>query len=231
MPLGRLGLAANALEAFLDESGTNPETPVLSVAGCYAQHNQWLDFKRLWEPHSGTFHAKDGDGKFGKLVECFIEAKINSMLVTVSKEKYKRYANAHLKTAIGNPYAACTLLCAATICGNVLPRPVAFVLESGQPNLTFVKQLLEQMMGAGYPDWRISAVASARKEEFIELQCADFVSHISSSYDKRWMGKLFEHKILQHAHLTQDNLEYISYVSTQVFRQAKAMRKAIERNK
>src|SRR6185437_2878034 len=94
-------------------------------------------------------------------------------------------------------------------------------------NLTFVKQLLEQMMGAGYPDWRISAVASARKEEFIELQCADFVSHISSSYDKRWMGELFEHKILQHAHLTQDNLEYISYVSTQVFRQAKAMHKAI----
>jgi hypothetical protein len=32
-------------QAFLDESGTNPETPVLSVGGFYGSRDQWQTFR------------------------------------------------------------------------------------------------------------------------------------------------------------------------------------------
>ena len=222
---------ANAIQAFLDESGTNPEIPVLSVAGCYAEQDQWAEFKRLWAPFADGFHAKSGTRLFQSLTDAMCAARINSLLVTVSKEKFKAYANAHVQTAIGNEYATCALLCVAQICEYNAPRASSFILESGQPNVDFVKRTIEMMMDAGYPDWRISAVASVKKNDFIELHTADFVSHIASTYDKPWMKILFDFKLLKHAHLTEQNLKYISPLATHTFHTAKTIRKALKKAK
>jgi hypothetical protein len=197
----------NAIQSFLDERGTNPEIPVLSVPGCYAEQDPWAEFKRLWAPLADGFHAKSGSRLFGPLTDAMGAARINSMLVTVSKEKFRAYANPHLKTALGNEYASCALLCVAQICEYAAPKASSFILESGQPNVNVVKRTIEMMMDAGYPEWRISAVASAKKNDFIELHTADFVSHIASTYDKPWMKILFDLKLLKHTHLTEQNLK------------------------
>ena len=214
------------MQAFLDESGTHPETPVLAVAGCYGEEEQWREFRLLWSPYSNGFHAKDCSSRFPELTEALKNSGIKAMLISVGKETYKRFASAHFQTALGNPYSCCALLCAAEICAYV-GKKTAFVLEAGQPNLGAVKNLLEAMKNA--EEWCVGSVHSAEKSEFIELQTADFVSHICSSYDKLWMGKLFELKILRHAHLTQKNLEETTPKATLLFRTAKAMRKAAKR--
>lgn len=212
------------MHAFIDESGTNPETPVLSVAGCYGTKDQWEAFRKIWEPHSSEFHAKNSSRLFPQLCDAIESCGINGMLLTVSKRTYKESANAHLKTAIGNAYSVCALLCALMIGDAVYGQPVSFVLEQGQPNLGFVKNILEAMMDAGEP--YIAAIVSARKDEFIELHTADFVSHLSSTNDRPWMQRLFNAKRMKHAHITKDKLDSASIEVTKLFRKVKKMRNA-----
>ena len=52
------------LDAFLDESGTNADSPVVTVAGFYGNKEQWIDFRNYWKSHSFGFHAKSSDVKF-----------------------------------------------------------------------------------------------------------------------------------------------------------------------
>ena len=215
------------MQAFLDESGTNPETPVLAVAGCYGEEAQWRIFRNLWEPYSKEFHALNSSPLFPQITDAMKTAGIHAVLVSVGKENYRKYATEHFQTAFGGAYSCCAMSCAAEICAAVAPRKTAFVLEAGQPALGIVKNVLEAMMDT--EEWCVGSVASANKTEFIELQTADFVSHICSTYDKSWMEKLFELKILRHAHMTQENLEETSPKVTALFQVAKALRRAAKK--
>lgn len=231
----RLVVALDVVQAFLDESGTNPETPVLSVAGSYGTEHQWLEFRRLWESHSQGFHAKNSSRRFPLLVDAISAGRISSLLVSVGKDTYKQHASAHFKTALGNAYASCALMCVAEICSQNAPQTCSFVLEAGQPNLVFIKGIVEDMMnwnasGLGPADWRIAHVGSATKKDSLELHCADFVSHLSSSYDKPWMGKLFDLGLLKHVHITKHHLEGIAPAVTDLFRQLRILRKALKPN-
>ena len=151
------------------------------------------------------------------------------MLLSVGKDTYKSFATAHLQTAAGNAYSCCALLCVGHICSK-LAKKTAFVLEAGQPNIGAVKNVVEAMMTE--PEERcIGSVAIAKKSEFIELHTADFVSHICSSYDKPWMGVLFELEILEHGHLTKEQLEEASLKVTALFQVKKALRRAARKGK
>lgn len=214
------------MELFIDESGTNPETPVLGVAGCYGNHEQWAMFKDIWKPHSKGFHARHSSQSFHVLVEAMEKANIQTVLVSVAKQVYKEYASAHLKTAIGNAYAACAMLCATQVCQRIEPTKASIVLEAGQPNLEFVRKTLEYLMD--WEEFPIAAIAKAKKEDFIELHSADFVSHICSSYDKPWMSRLFDLKLLQHLHLTKGDLESAAPHATMLFTKSRAVRRALK---
>jgi hypothetical protein len=194
--------------AFIDESGTNPETPVLSVAGVYGTGNQWRKFRKAWKPFAEEFHAKDRSSRFPEMCHAIELARLNGMLITVGKEAYKQSAGNHLKTVIGDPYAACALMCAAKICEEISYRKISFVLEQGRPNLGFVKDRLEEMIDSS--QWGVAAVSSARKDAFIELHTADFISHIASSHDTTWMGRLFQSGRLKHGHMTEELIKQAS---------------------
>ena len=160
------------LSAFLDESGLNPETPVLSVGGFYGSEDQWKAFRQLWEPLSNRFHAKDSSRLFPDLCAAIENSKVSGVLLTISKETYKTCASEHLKSRVGNAYAVCVFLCVQEICAQTNNARVSFVLEQGQPNLSFVKSMLEDAMDVG--EWCVASVASAQKSDFIELHTADF---------------------------------------------------------
>lgn len=195
------------LTAFLDESGTNPETPVLSVGGFYGSNDQWQAFRQSWEPLSKGFHAKNSSRMFRDLCSAIEHSKVSGVLLTIDKDTYKACASAHLKTAVGNPYSVCAFLCAIQICAQV-NVPVSVVLEQGQPNLGFVKSILEDMMDSG--EWSIATVASAKKTDFIELHTADFLSHIASSHDTAWMQRLFDQGRHKYGHVTEEMLRETS---------------------
>ncbi len=220
---GRRGVAV--MQAFLDESGTHPETPVLAVAGCYGEEEQWREFRGYWASFSKGFHAKDCSSRFPQLVGAMKTSGIKAVLLSVGKDTYKSFATAHLQTAAGNAYSCCALLCVGHICSK-LAKKTAFVLEAGQPNIGAVKNVVEAMMMREPEEWCVGSVASAKKSEFIELHTADFVSHICSSYDKPWMGVLFELEILEHGHLTKEQLEEASLKVTALFQVKKALRRA-----
>lgn len=191
------------IHAFLDESGTNEETPVLSVAGFYGTQYQWDAFLRLWKPaiHGKTFHALYSSKLFPALCDAIEASTVHGMLCTVSKKVYRLHAGEHFKSFLGNCYAICAFMCALAICDQVKPQSVSIVLEQGQPNLSFVKRILEAMKDAG--EYCIAAVASAQKKDFVQLHAADFASHVASSHDVAWMQKLFDARRLKHAHITE----------------------------
>ena len=193
---GKRGLAV--LTAFLDESGTHAGAPVVAVAGFYGNAEQWRAFRRMWEPHSADFHAKDKSRKYPILVEAIDSSGINGILVTLGKNSYRANSTAQMISQLGNEYSLCAFECALGIC-RFADSPTAFVFEQGQPNFKFVMGVLLDMLDAG--DTRISSVTPARKEDFIELHPADFVSHLASSHDKPWLQKLFDLHRLKHAYI------------------------------
>jgi len=212
------------LHAFLDESGTHADAIVLSVAGFYGSGNQWRAFRKFWKPTSEGFHAKDSSALFSKLCRVIELSKVNGLLVTIDKETYRNCATDHMKSSLGNAYAVCTLLCAASICKRAGNKRVSFVLEQGQPNLPFVERTLEGLMERG--DLRVAGVASARKDDFIELHTADFLSHIASTHDVPWLNRLFDAERLAHAHVTEKIIRESCPEITRLFQKQRALRRA-----
>ena len=210
------------MKAFLDESGTNPETPVLSVAGFYGAEKEWAVFRNLWQPLSQDFHALRSTRLFPALCDAIEESKVNGIITSIAKSAYSEIATAHFKSFVGNPYAVCTFLTTLTICERTNQK-TAFVLEQGQPNLEYVKRTIENMMDDG--GWQIASVASAKKADFIELHPADFASHLSSSHDKPWMQRLFDSGRLHHGHVTREALYVACEEITKLISRAKRERK------
>jgi hypothetical protein len=218
------------IQAFLDESGTNLETPVLSVAGFYGTQDQWKLFKQHWNPKADgkEFHAKDSSKKFPALCEAIEISEIDGILVTIGKETYKKFAGEHFKSSMGNCYAVCSFVCALAICDRIGSQRLSIVLEQGQPNIDFVKRMLEFMM---YKDFAcIAAVATARKSDFIELHAGDFASHLGSTNDKPWMQRLFDSKRLAMTYINQEHIVRTSATVKSLIRLARAARRREKRN-
>jgi hypothetical protein len=219
---GRRIVAVIHAHAFLDESGTNPETPVLSVAGFYGDENQWSNYRSAWLPHSRAFHAKNCARLFPQLFVAIEASKVTGILTTIGKKTYEQHATAHLKTAVGNPYSLSAFLCVMAICREVGDRSVSFVLEEGQPNVSWVKHILEAMMND--EGSCVAAVATAKKTDFIELHAADFVSHIASAHEKEWLQKLFDAGRLKMGHVTEKMIRDAAPQVRELFRLARHFR-------
>ena len=86
--------------------------------------------------------------------------------------------------------------------------------------MSFVKGLLEGMIG--YSRWSVAAVTVAKKCGFIEMHTADFLSHIASTHDVRWMERLFNADRLVHDHVTEEMLRDTSSQVIELFKQARA---------
>jgi hypothetical protein len=223
-------VAVEVFSAFLDESGTGDKSPIVTVAGFYGDKERWTKFRELWEPHSFGFHARYSDSCFEELCSAIEGSEINGIFVCAGKEEYKLLATEHMKTFLGNPYSVCAFLCALKICGEV-QAPTAFVLEHGQPNLRWVKEILEAMMDVGGEP--ISSVTSARKQDFIELHPADFVSHAACFYPEHdsWLTRLSDARRLFCADVTAEVLKKAAPEITAIVKRAKNQRLKAKRNR
>jgi hypothetical protein len=198
------------LHAFLDESGTHAQAPVACVAGFWGSGNQWRTFRKMWKPWCEGFHAKNSKERFPRLFGAIQASKINGIVLSVGNKTYKSTSTDHFRSALGNAYSLCALLCATDIAERVYPKRVSFVLENGQPNIGFVKAILETaMLEAG--DWvHIASVATALKEDFIELHAADFFSHIVSTHNSPWIEKFGASNRMLFGHVTGERIEKMS---------------------
>ena len=215
------------IHAYLDESGTNAEAPVVTVAGFYGCQGQWEIFRNLWTPliPPSGFHAKRSGRAFADLCYAIRQSAINGLFCTIGKETYNRCASAHLKTAVGNCYSICAFLCALGISREV-GEPVSFVIEHGQPNVSFVNRILEAMMTD--ESFGVGAVAIAKKSDFVQLHPADFVSHLASAHEKPWLEHLMQTGRLKHGHITEQMLLEASPQVTQLMQYARSERKRLK---
>ena len=206
------------LTAFLDESGTHAGCPVVTVAGFYGNKKQWKKFRAMWGLHSVGFHAKDSEAEYPHLVSAIEASEINGIFITLGKETYRQHSTPQMLSRAGNEYSMCAFQCVLSICREV-NRPTAFVLERGQPNFEFVLKTLLYLFDSG--ETCICAVTPAKKEEFIELHPADFVSHLASTNDKPWLQKLMDIHRLKHGHIHAKSLAQVGPELKKIIAKAK----------
>lgn len=216
------------LTAFLDESGTDEKLPCVTVAGFYGDKDRWKEFRRIWNPSSGGFHALNSNDRFPLLCEAIEASQVHGIFVTLWKGDYKLVATEHMKSFMGNPYALCSFICAMQICEQV-NAPTSFVFERGQPNFEFVERILTSMMDSG--EYCIASVTGAMKADFIELHPADMVSHCGSSYKKPILQRLFDAHLLKHAHIKKEKLSAVAPELTKIVHRARRARQKAKRER
>jgi hypothetical protein len=217
------------LEAYLDESGTDERSPVVAV-GCYGgHHDEWMAFEDAWNPilrcaGIDCFHATDRrcDPLWPLLLETIQARKVQGLLLSVRHDDYKVIPTARFKSTLGNAYGACTFGCALQMAAWARENnhgPVAVVIEDGQPNIRFVKETLEEMIGD--EAFNIAAVTIARKRDFVPLQAADFLSHCCSLDRMEWLRGLIGDGYGQalQGHYTPDDLRRLSQQMEEAWKQ------------
>ena len=185
-------IKADFYQAYLDESGTHDGSPILTVAAYYGTREQWDAFISKWK--HGHFHACEA--RFDKLKQDLVDAidasEIEGAEVCLRPYEFSSSASPEMKSNLGNAYAAAMFLCVVGICELVSAENdnarIAFVIEDGQPNASWVQRLLLSFM-AEHPT--IASVTITSKGNMPHLYPADFLAHSRSTTDTPWMDKLF----------------------------------------
>lgn len=203
------------IEAFLDESGTHKESPIVCVGAWLGEHWQWKKFLSHWDQK--PFHAKDPKCKALKhgLFEAIKFGELGGFVAWMEPQDYVQQMSPLAKSQMGNAYAICTFACALGICkylqANKLGK-VAFVIEAGQPNVEWVRGVLEHLQARQEfrgTDLGITAVATAKKQDFIQLCTADFLVHSRTS-DPDWFERLHDTGKVWQEHITAEKLAGLS---------------------
>ena len=180
------------LETFIDESGTHKGASIISVAAMVGARYQWKKFLSYWDRR--YFHAKERSCAPLKpaLFDAIQFSELEGFTAWMKPEDYSTYATAHFRSGLGNPYAVCAFACAIGVCKfskkNNLGK-VVFVVEGGQPNVGYVKEVLEYMRTR--ERFGIESVAVSNKNDFVQLCTADFLAHSRSS-DHEWFERLYD---------------------------------------
>jgi len=224
------------IEAYIDESGTHDESPIVSVA-CYAgTPEQWASFIKDWcsvLKKSGLpyFHAKDSacDPLRPHLVELIQKIGLRGMVCVLEKSIYENYANDQLRTHLGDACSACTFWCVIGVCNWAIKNHkgnVGFFIEAGQSNDDYIENVLKKYM-AEENNLNISSV-SLEKKDFPPLTTADFLSHIYGVNDvwRKSIDAIGNHFV---AIMTKEQLEYQSKLIKNAINKQRDIRHALKR--
>jgi hypothetical protein len=202
------------MEAFLDESGTHKGAPILGVGSWVGAHWQWKKFISHWGDK--PFHAKDAKCEPLKqgLFEAIQFGELKGFTAWMEPQDYVKQIDPIVKSQMGNAYAISAFACALGICKYCLENKlgkVAFVVEAGQPNVDWIRRVLEHMQNREWygSDLGIASVAVATKEDFVQLCTADFLAHSRTSSPK-WFERLYDSGNVFQEHITAEKLARIS---------------------
>lgn len=209
------------LEAYLDESGTHDEAPVLCVAGYVGNRRQWGIFEKEFLPQlkrSGQtcFHAEDSscDRLRIPLASAIDKGNFWGVIYSVKPDVFKSHATPELKREMGNAYAICAVYCAMVIfritCALKL-GPVSFVYEAGQPNDELVLRSIKTLQMHNDPKMPVAGVTLGTKKIHQPLASADFLSHVYGTHtynavNKNWYDYLTRGGRILHEELTKERL-------------------------
>lgn len=191
------------IEAYLDESGAHKSARAMTVAGYWGPSEAWNEFTKQWRTELGRagveiFHAKDQrcDHLRAPLADLIDATGIHGVFASIRREDYGALVGDRVLSVFGNAYAVGVWYCALRILDRTGDEPVSFVVESGQPNSSFIADKLEFLMDDLFRSkalgfgWNVASVTVARKSEFVPLQTADFLAHATNANDQAWLARL-----------------------------------------
>jgi len=188
------------IEAYFDESGTHKGAKVLCVAGYIGDRKKWsLVLKKF---NIAYFHAKDPrcNPLRPYLAKLIINSDLVAIAASINPADYKIFAGEQFKSTLGNPYSICTFACAIHIKQWLKDQDrVSIIIEHGQPNAEHVEKMLKSLIDE--PIYQIASVGIASKKEFLPLQTADFLAHVISTQDIKWINRLVTKNNILSAHI------------------------------
>ena len=205
------------IEAYFDESGTHAGAKVLCVACYIGDRERWSFFEKEWSsilhqyPNIPYFHAKDPkcDVLRPYLARTILNCDLVANITTINPINYKQYTGAQFRSTLGNAYSVCALNCALKFKNWLNPDDrTAIIIEDGQSSAEHVEKLLKTLIG--HPDYNIASIAIANKKDYLPLQAADFLAHVMSNRDIKWINTLATGNNLMHAHINKEQLHSIS---------------------
>ncbi len=196
--LSECGRGLAMLRAYFDESGTHTGAPLVVVAGWLGDKKTWKSFIKEWGAYlkavgAESFHAKSPRCESLKepLAEAILKRNLLGVACTVNPLDFQQNVSDGFKNDLGNAYSACAYLCAALISKLVRENShdyVALIYEAGQPNADFICETITAQI-AEPEDHRFSSIHFINKKHpgAIPLQTADFLSHVISTNEKKWI--------------------------------------------
>jgi uncharacterized protein DUF3800 len=189
---------------FLDDSGTDNQAPVITMAGYVASRLHWQMFekraRRLYRRYAITqLHAKefhDTDGQFAGwtrikkmtfVQELYTLANRHVMLgvsVSIQKEGYKKAA---ARTGLNKDMSAFGQ-CFGIVCEYILKhdqlaeqaaKGLSFRVEAGNKNNNDVKQRFEALRGHRQLEDALKTMVFVGKDHSVAIQLADFLAFYS----------------------------------------------------
>ncbi len=149
------------------------------------------------------------------MLEAIRRSRLQGFATWMTPQDYRLHATHLFKSAIGNAYAVCVFNCALGVCRyarvNQLGK-VAFVIEGGQPNVRWIKEVLEDMRAK--PKYGIAYVVVANKHDFVQLYTADFLAHSCTS-DQEWFGRLYSTGLVRKQRIDAARIRKMSIDLTQ----------------
>jgi len=188
------------IQAYLDESGTHKDAPLVVVAGWLGDRRTWKSFIKEWSKHlkkAGVpyFHAKDPrcEPLESLLVHTILKRNLLGLACTVNPSDFQNNTSDRFKSELGNAYSTCAYICAgmiSKIAKEYGSDSVALVYEAGQPNGNFIYETISAIM-AEPVDHRFASINFLNKEHpgAIPLQAADFLAHAIGVNKTKWIEK------------------------------------------
>ena len=208
-------------EAYLDESGTHDEAPVLCVAAYVGKREQWLKYEKEWLPiinksRVSCCHAVEAecDRLRPSLATAIDKGRFFGVTYSVKPDIFNSHATDQIKNEIGNAYAVCAVYCAFAICRvayEIKLGPISFIYEMGQPNDELVIRSLKTLALHNDPKMNIASATLGRKKECSPLAAADFLAHVTGTHsynanDASWYEYLTHPSRVLHMDLSKDRL-------------------------
>jgi hypothetical protein len=188
------------LKAYLDESGTHDESPVLTVAGYLARPRRWQAWTKKWNAAKRPvkiYHAADAANLHGefegwshdqvaelakKLLPTIVDAELRGIVIGIHMDEFRKAMAGRndLLEIFPSPYAACFQWLAQIIMNLQAHigsnERIAFIHECND----FRRAALESfgwIKRYGNPQASIISLSFADKADAVPLQAADILAY------------------------------------------------------
>jgi len=199
------------LAAYLDESGTHVESPVLAVAGFLAPQGHWLEYESKWSGvlekwGLSTFHMVEYENRQGPYAQFSNEQRkelLASLIdiiratvwvgvaAAVVKKDYDAICQAE-RITFGSPYSLCANECIRLLKrwmdAQRVPERITFMFELGAQGAADIHGAFGAAHAIDPDRYHLQGLHFVSKSQYSQLQAADILAYETPKQAIRTLG-------------------------------------------